>query len=852
MKILALALGHWVEVCEHHPRTVLSLLAGATVLAAVYVSFNFAIDSDLSRLIRPSEALTWYRANERYKAQFPELQETSLVVVSGVDPVAVEETARRLFDAFTASRRFEFVFAPALAPFLRDHRAYYLDEALLSDWVAGVQYDYGALLRLADGADLANAAFTLADQVAATNGLRTPTVLRSLMENFADGVPSDLRLAAYPHLVPEADVHYLIMMLKGHQRLDERLPNAAQVSLIRSLIGSIAIPPAVRVRLTGEVPLANEEISMALDGIGIAGSISLVLLALILYFGIGSWRIIAATFTLLGVGVVFTLAFGVATVGAFNTLALIFVVMFFGLGVDFAVHFSLRMREGLTPESTEDAEVHFVREVGPALALCMVTTCIAFLSFTPTPYRGLGELGIVSAGGMLIAFLLTMTLLPAFYSLSGMPVAAADGAGRSWHWRGRPVFTLIGAGVLAVAAAWLAREVRFDYSVLALRDSSTEAMSTLLELQENGVTTDYSINVLAADDDEARRLKREIGALPETGDVLIPSDLVPDDQPDKASLLIELKALLADIEQVEPADVTLATESLADAVSYLEEVRREVPDAERDLYESFLEGLAALVTDPTRLAALNRNLVDSLQAELVDLHRIVEARPFTFGDLPEDLRARLVSREGWQLMTVQPASAIDSREATDAFVGAVTAIEPEAAGRAVVEWGVGGVAVRSFVEALSLAVVAIAVLLLIYFRGVVLPMIVLVPLTLTTLVTFAVIQLTPLTLNMANILVMPLIFGLGVDTGIHVVHRFRTDGDVDALFTSSTARAIIISALTTIGTFFSLSFSPHKGAASVGVLLTVAITVMLIVTFLVVPAMLSLLPEKWRRLTGRA
>lgn len=851
MSRLGELLCRWVEICERRPRTVLTLLVAGGVLAAIYVSLNFAVDSDLSKLIRPSGSLTWYQANERYKAAFPELQETAIVVVSGSDPVAVERTAGRLSRAFADSGRFEFVFAPALEAFLRDHRAYFLDSARLSDWVAGVQYDYGALVRLAEGADLANAAFTLADQVAATDGLRIPTVLKSLMENLAEGIPDGLTLAAYPHLVPEADVHYLIMMLKGQQRLDERLPNAAQVNLIRELIGRTEVDGGVRVRLTGEIPLAHEEISMALDGIGIAGTLSLVLLALILYFGVGSWRIIAATFALLGVGVLFTLAFAVATVGSFNTLALIFVVMFFGLGVDFAVHFSLRMREGMAPGSTEDAEVHFVREVGPALALCMLTSGIAFLSFAPTPYRGLGELGIVSAGGMLVAFLLTLTLLPAFYSLSGLPVAPAAGPLRRRRWHSRPVLTLLGAGLLALVAAWLAREVRFDYSVLALRDERTEAMSTLLELQANGVTTDYSINLLAAGDDEARRLKREITALPEVGEVLIPADLVPGDQPAKAALLAPLEGLLADLGSPEQADPALASERLTEAVSYLAEVRGRVPEGEHAVYQSFLNSLEVLSAEPQRLARLNRALLDALEIELADLRRIVAAEPFAFDDLPADLRARLVSADGYQLVTVMPASAIEGREATDAFVQAVTAIEPEAGGRAVVEWGVGGVAVRSFVEALSLAVVAITLLLVIYFRSVVLTLVVLVPLAMTTLVTLAAIELTPLTLNMANILVIPLIFGLGVDTGIHVVHRYRTEGDVAALLSSSTARAIVISALTTIGTFFSLSFSPHKGASSVGVLLTVAISVMLIVTFLVVPALLSVLPERWR-LTDRA
>jgi predicted RND superfamily exporter protein len=153
----------------------------------------------------------------------------------------------------------------------------------------------------------------------------------------------------------------------------------------------------------------------------------------------------------------------------------------------------------------------------------------------------------------------------------------------------------------------------------------------------------------------------------------------------------------------------------------------------------------------------------------------------------------------------------------------------------VVEWGVGDVAVRAFLQATGAAVALIALLLVVYFRGVVLPLIVLLPLAFTTAVTFALINVTPLTLNMANILVIPLIFGLGVDTGIHVVHRFRTAADVDSMLSSSTSRAVVISALTTIGTFFSLSFSPHKGAASVGLLLSVSIGVMLIATFALVP-----------------
>jgi hopanoid biosynthesis associated RND transporter like protein HpnN len=828
---------------------VLVALGLLTALAGVYVSAHFSIDSDLNKLIRPSDELSWFEANEDLKQLFPETQQTSVVVVSGADAAAVDRTAARLQTAFLARSDFEFVFAPALDPFLRDHRAYFLDLDLLEDWVQGVQYDYGAILRLADSAGLANATVTLADQVAATDGLRLPTAVRTVVESFRAGVPRELHFEAYPHLVPEADTHYVVLILKGVQEHDLRLPNEAQVRLIRSLIERTELDEGVRVRLTGEVPLAHEEIGTALEGIGIAGTISLLLLGVILHLGVGSWRIIAATFALLGVGVIWTLAFATFAVGSFNTLALIFVVMFFGLGVDFSVHFSLRMQEGMAAGEREDAEVHVVREIGPALLLCMLTSSIAFLSFLPTDYLGLGELGIISAGGMVIAFTLTLSLLPAFYSLSGLPLPRparlkmlAVGHGLA------PGVTLLLALAVALAALYAARDLTFDYSVLALRDENTEAMSTLLELQDNGVSTDYSINLLADDAEEAVELVARLELLPEVGAVIAPSSLVPEAQAEKAALLTELHELLQTVGDVYAADEAYAVDELVDALDYVELLREEEgwkpAEDDRLLVEAFLEGIADLQAQPDRLRALNTELEVALESELQTLLRMTDAAPFSFTDLPGDLRRRFASGDGRLLITVMPQSAIDTRPAMDAFVRAVMSVREAIGGRAVVEWGVGGVAVRSFLEAVTLAVALISLFLIIYFRGVVLPLVVLVPLGLTTVITFAVVQLTGLTLNMANILVVPLIFGLGVDTGIHVVHRYAAAGDVAQMMTSSTTRAVIISALTTIGTFFSLSFSPHKGAASVGLLLSIAISTMLVATLVVVPALLRMISTR--------
>jgi len=309
-------------------------------------------------------------------------------------------------------------------------------------------------------------------------------------------------------------------------------------------------------------------------------------------------------------------------------------------------------------------------------------------------------------------------------------------------------------------------------------------------------------------------------ALPESGAVSIPEDRIPADQTYKRRLLAPLAARIAAI-LPDPAQTA---------------VPATVPAAMQPAPLTFEH---MVIDGPTQLR-LNQALQHAIASELAALDTLLTARPFGLDDLPADLLSLLVTTDGRHLITVEPAAPITSRVATEAFIQAVANVAPNFAGRAVVEWGVGNVVVRSFVEAATLAVAAIFLLLLIYFRSLLLPVLVLVPLAMAILLTFAIAELSGLTLNMANILVVPLIFGLGVDTGIHVVHRFTHAGSVAGVFASSTARAVIISGLTTIGTFASLSFSPHKGAASVGLLLSIAIGLMLAATFILLPALLRI------------
>jgi len=316
----------------------------------------------------------------------------------------------------------------------------------------------------------------------------------------------------------------------------------------------------------------------------------------------------------------------------------------------------------------------------------------------------------------------------------------------------------------------------------------------------------------------------------------------PADPSGRLAILRDIRFMLGSA--LDPAPGASATEAdLAAAVADLRAAiaTEEISDPDtRALVRRFDNALADLqARGGGTLEAWERAATAGLPEEVDWLRRALNAGPIGFGELPRELRIRLRSDSGHYRLAVLPAEDISSIETLSEFVEAVRSVVPDATGRPVVEWGLGEVVGAAFVQALSLAFVAVALILWVVLRSVTDTLLVLAPLLLAALFTVALQVLVDVPLNMANILVLPLIFGLGVDNGIHVVHRFRRDGSVDALLHSSTPRAVVISTLTTIGTFAALSLSPHRGTASVGLLLCFAVSFLLLFVLVVLPLLLA-------------
>ena len=235
---------------------------------------------------------------------------------------------------------------------------------------------------------------------------------------------------------------------------------------------------------------------------------------------------------------------------------------------------------------------------------------------------------------------------------------------------------------------------------------------------------------------------------------------------------------------------------------------------------------------------LQTGVIDDLLAQIQTIRRRLDLDEVKLEHLPSSVTGRLISENGQKLSVIVPSQDMDSIVNLSSFIESVRSLAPTATGRPVIEWGVGTLVVNSFQTALLLSACSILLILLLALRNLLSALVVLVPLLLAALLTFGIAVFAGISINMANILVLPLIFGLGAASGIHVVDRYLGEQDVNQLMNSSTPRAVVLSNLTTVGAFASLSISAHQGAASVGILLTIAVCLLLLFTLFLLPVLL--------------
>ena len=623
------------------------------MFAVTYAAGHLGLSSETDLLF--SSDLPWRQRAAAFKAEFPQFQNLLVAVIDAREPEEAEATAAALEQALLADRaNFQRVQRPDASPFLRQEGMLFLDrdklEATLNRIIEAQPFLgtlasdpsarglFAALGRLGEGIERQQA-----------NSAAYQTALSAFHEAIADALAGRPRPLSWIRLLAgeTADAGPYKFVL-AQPRLDhaEIEPGGAALRAMRDAAKKLEFVRSgeARVRITGSVALADEEFATVAQG-AVEGMVaSTLLITLWLFLAVRSWRLIVPILGTLGLGLALTLFFAAAAVGTLNLISVGFGILFVGIAVDFAIQFGVRFRETarLTPDMAL-ALAQTTRRAGGQILLAAAATAAGFLSFVPTHFRGVAELGLIAGVGMLIAFLCTMTFLPAAITLVARRAPPGDRlclggeAGRG-HPPQQPVAAggVRGVGCLGVA---LLPRLGFDSNPLHTKDPTTEAMRTLDDLRQSPFANPFTADIIAADAAAAAALSQRLRHLPLVGGVLSINSFVPADQQEKLALIADARDLLRVTLEPRPAPARPEPEQIrAAARTALGQIEPALSRATAD------PALAALAGDLRRLAAaddaalraVDRSLTRFLPMLLDRLRDALAAEPVTLESIPPD------------------------------------------------------------------------------------------------------------------------------------------------------------------------------------------------------------------------
>jgi uncharacterized protein len=603
-----------------------------------------------------------------------------------------------------------------------------------------------------------------------------------------------------------------------------------------------------RVRLTGPVPIANEEFATVADGAVVNGIGTVLVVLLILWMALHSMKIISAVFVNLFIGLSITTAVGLMMVGSLNLLSIAFAVLFVGLGVDFGIQFSVRYRsERFKNDDLKMALQKAAEYSAIPLSLAAMATAAGFLSFLPTDYKGVSELGKIAGVGMLVAFLSSITVLPAMLSLLNPPgekepVGYAFMAPVDHFLEKHRVVIIVGTLLVAIAGLPLLYWLRFDFNPINLRSPKVESIATFLDLRKDPNTGANAINVMTNSEADAKKIEARLEKVPEVLRVMSLDSFVPDDQPEKLKLIAQGAKTLNPALNPESVDAPPSDAENVEALKgTVESLRRAAGDS---------KGPGAvtsrrLADDLSKLAASDQATRDKVQAIFVtplkialdQLKNLMQAQPVSLKTLPPDIVSSWKAKDGLMRVEAQPRGDPNDNDTLRKFAGAVLDAEPNAIGGPVSILKSGDTVVKAFIHAGFTALIVISFLLWLTLRRITDVLLTLVPLLVAGAVTMEICVLIGMPLNFANIVALPLLLGVGVAFKIYYVTAWRA-GRTN-LLQSSLTRAIFFSALTTATAFGSLWLSNHPGTASMGKLLALSLVTTLAAVLLFQPALMG-------------
>ena len=842
----------------------LVLVAAAllTVAGAGAAAHLFRINTDVERLIEPS--VSWRQDEIAFEKAFPQRTNLVAAVIDGQTPEIAEEAAARFAEALKSHRsEIETVYRPDGGPFFDRNGLLLMSQEELEQTTERLIEQQGLLGPLAADPSLRGVMRVLAlgakgvkSGDAKLDDLAQPmTQIDETLRKTLDGQRARMSwqtlLAGGRSQTTDTRKFVMIQPVLDYNALE---PGREATKLIRRVAAEQNIDAAhgLRIRLTGPVAVADDEFATLADDAFLNYSLTTAAIVLFLWLALRSGPLVVAVLITTFSGLVVTAALGLAMVGELNPISVAFAALFVGLGIDFGIQFAVRYRADRYELGNVEAALRgAARGVGWSLTLAAVSLLAGFFAFLPTKFRGVSELGLIAGVGMIVAYLFSLTLLPALIAVFN-PRGEKRAVETTWmagvdHWIiEHRKWVLIFVGLITVAGIPLLLKLPFDSNPMHLRSPKVESIATYLDLIKDPATSPNSIDVLAPNVDAVPELTKRLEGLDAVAKVISIDTFVPRDQDQKLATIQETAQLLAPAlnpaRKPPPPTDAENVKALKDTAAALKTIANGDSAGAKaaDRLSGTLDTLAAAPAEKREAASVA--LTTDLKTLMSRLSGLLDPKKITLDNLPKPLKAEWVTSDGRARIEVHPKGDSNDDEVLRRFAKEVQTVDPHATGAPIATTESSYTILGAFVQAGLTALALIFILLSVALRKPWDVAMTLGPLVLATLWTLMALKVIGMPLNFANIIALPLMLAVGVAFHIYYVIAWRA-GVADML-ASSLTRAIFFSALTTGTAFGSLMLSSHPGTASMGELLALSLFFTLVAAFFVVPAFLGPPPKQ--------
>jgi len=843
-----------IRFCVAHARLVVALGVVLGVVCSLFAASRFRLNSDIDALL-PSN-VAWRVRQLAFEKTFSNMDLLD-VVVKAPTPELTAGATRELTEALESDEaRIQSAVDAGQTEFFTRNALLFMPIDALKRATDGLEQGEPLLQDIASDRSLRGLIAGLEDALLGlqTRQLKLDQFARPLnaasdaLDQLFRDKPAFFSWRALMEDKPSPNELFGFVQARPVLDFQALQPGLKAEDAVRRIAAPIAAKYDATVRMTGPVAINDEQFGTIKEN-AIRNTVATVaIVLLILWLALRSFRLIAALVVNLLIGLAATAAAGTLLAPAFNIISIYFAVLFVGIGVDFAIQYSVRYRDerhrlGDLVRSLQSAG----NRVALPLALASLATAAGFFSFLPTNYRGLSELGMIAGVGMLIAFATSVTLLPALIVLLNPPGEPEPLGYRSLApldeclaRRRRPIILATALAVACASPALLF--LKFDSNPIHLQSPNSEAISTYLELQRQPLMGVDAAQALAPSLAQADAMAARLMKLPEVAGAITLSSFIPADQPQKIALIRATDAKLAEV--FDPKS-RVAPPTDAENVEALKEGAQRLLDAADDQTGPGAEAAKRLSAQLTKLAdappevraKATHAFIWPLDADLAALQASLRAEPITLETLPRQLAGEWIAPSGEARISIAPNADPEDTPAMRRFARAVLAVDPNATEGPIVMLKAGDMIFDAFIEAGGWALLSIAAILLIALRRVGDVALTLIPLALAGVVTMEIMAIVGMPFNFANIIALPLLLGVGVAFKIYYIMAWR-EGTTHLLQTPLT-RAVIFSALTTATAFGSLWLSSNPGAASMGELLALSLVCTLAAAVLFQPILMG-------------